>query len=423
MSDRDTDRAGSAGRGADANSGSLGETDTGGLGTADSAGVAGGSATGTGVGTDSGPASETPAAAEPGVPDGVEHVLLVGPLDIGGGVCQYIDQLVEKLPASLRVETHDTYSPESGSGPLWLLLVALRTVFAAARFTVRSRPDVVHVHSSHWFSFYRASFYVLFARYVWRRPVVLHVHGSSFDTFVREAGPLLAALQRTVLGASDEVVVLSEYWRDVLAERVDRDRVSVVPNAVDPELYEPADDSDEVRVVFVSNLIERKGVEEFLAAVERVSEAAETEFAVDVAGDGPLHGSVEELAAAHEGVEYHGYVSEERKRELLEKGTVFVLPTAAEGLPIAILEAMAGGNAVLSTTVGSIPEVVDEDRGVLVEPGDADALTAALEALVTDPQRAAEMGRENRAAAETRYAWDRAVADLLAIYDDATSGG
>ncbi|WP_435064315.1 glycosyltransferase family 4 protein [Halobaculum sp. EA56] len=354
--------------------------------------------------------------------EGPFEVLLVGTF-AGGGVHRYVERQREELPAAYDVALHDMFSPRDRGGPLWLAGVLLRTALAALSFVRRSPPDVVHVHTSHRFSFYRAAFYVLFARYVWDRPTVLHVHGSSFDAFVADPPAPVRALQRAVFDASDEVVVLSGYWHDVIVDAglVPEDAVSVVPNAVDPDLYAPEYGADPPRVVFVSNLIERKGVRALAEAVPDLIDRVDGDVAVDVAGDGPLRGAVERLADEHDAVTYHGYVSEERKRALLNRATVYTLPTHAEGLPIAVLEAMAGGNAVVSTAVGSIPEVIDEDRGRLVPPEDAGALADALVDLVSDPERAEAMGRRNREAVLESYSWDGAVDRILDVYERSTS--
>jgi len=334
-------------------------------------------------------------------------------------------------------------SPPIGSGRLGFIWGVLTGLVAMVRFPVRDRPDVTHVHTSHWYSFYRASVYVLFAKHVWNAPVVLHVHGSSFDEFIDTDSRAVAALQWLVFESSDDIIVLSDHWADVVSTRADADRIRVLPNAVDPSTFgsetppdETAEDSpeegpgatpsdrqpptpgDEVpHVVFVSNLIERKGVKELSEALETLAATHPGEFRATVAGDGPLADRIERLAAEHDEITYLGYVSEERKRSLLSDGAIYVLPTYAEGLPIAMLEGMAGANAVVSTTVGSIPEVIDEDRGILTEPGDVDQLTEALERLVTAPERRARMAENNRRTIEERYSWDHVTDELVAIYE------
>lgn len=333
----------------------------------------------------------------------------------GGGIHHYVDELADRLPRTLSVSVYDMNTPPDGSGVHWFLVSFLHSLWAMVKFPFRRPPDVVHVHASHRFSFYRAAPYVLFAAHVWRRPVVLHIHGSSFDEFAETDDAAVRWLQRTVFGAADRVVVLSEYWRDLLADRVDAEKLEVLPNAVDPSEYDPSYGADTPHVVFVSNLIERKGVSELLAAIETLDERGAT-YRATIAGKGPLAAEVEAVAERSANLTYVGYVSEADKRALLDSGTVFVLPTYAEGLPIAMLEGMAGGNAIVSTRVGSIPEVIGPDNGVLLDPGDSDGLADAIGALVADPAGTEAMGRTNRALVESTYSWDRATDRLQELY-------
>jgi glycosyltransferase involved in cell wall biosynthesis len=336
-------------------------------------------------------------------------VLAVGPVDrAAGGISRYLDEQRRRLPAAVALRTHDDGSGRFEWGPVRTLLSSLR---AALAFPLRARPDVVHVHASHGPSFYRASWYVLVAALVWRRPAVVHVHGSSFDEFATTDAVGARAIQWLAFGLADRVVVLSAGWADRLAGRVDRGKLVVVPNAVDPDEYDP-DPADPPVVAFVSSQIERKGIREFVAALDRV----DGEFEVAIAGTGPLSELSADLAERDDRVEYLEYVSESRKRELLERATLYVLPTHAEGLPIALLEGMAGGNAVLTTDVGAIPEVLDDRSGWVVSPGDVDALVEALSAFVEDPEAAVEMGRHNRRIVEEEYAWSVVVGRLTGLY-------
>lgn len=347
----------------------------------------------------------------------VERLLIVGTLG-GGGIHRYVEEQRRHLAPHLDVSVYDMHSDPNGEGAAWFLRSLALALLAAVRFPFRSRPDVVHVHTSHGYSFVRAAFYVLFAAHVWRRPVVVHVHGSGFDEFLEDDTPVVAALRRLVFDASDAVVALSEYWRDVLVGHVPPSKLHVLPNAVVPAEYDPDFGTSPLRVVFLSNLVERKGVPALVEAVDALADRSLPPFQVEVAGSGPFSGEVEGLADRHDWVTYHGYVSEDEKRRLLGEGSVYVLPTHAEGLPIAMLEAMAGGNAVVSTGVGAIPAVVGEENGVIVEPRDPDGLADALADLVASPERVERMGRRNRQLVRQRYSWADAVETLLSLYED-----
>lgn len=345
------------------------------------------------------------------------QLLIVGTLG-GGGIHRYVEQQYQHLD-SVDASVYDMVSDPKGEGGWWLLTSVVASVVAAVRFPFRSPPDVIHVHTSHRFSFYRSAFYVLYASVVWDRPVVLHVHGSSFDAFVLTDSWLINRLQSLVFAVCDRIIVLSPYWEEVLSTRVPEEKIRILPNAIDPAEYSPAFETDSQHVVFVSNLVKRKGVTELVRATEELLDQdteEETDVRITIAGSGPLAERIESLADEYDAVEYLGYVSEREKQTLLESGTIFVLPAYAEGLPIALLEGMAGGNAVVSTTVGSIPEVVDEENGLLVEPKNMAQLSDALATLVTDREQTEAMGRKNRQLVTETYSWERAQQTLQEIY-------
>ena len=346
-------------------------------------------------------------------------VLLVGPIGAStGGIARYMAEQRDWLADDCHVRVHDT-SNDAGEGAAWFLAAVVSSLLRLATFPVRNAPRLVHVHSSHDLSFLLSAGYALYAKHVWGVPVVFHVHGSSFDEFVTDPGPLVARLQRTVFDASDAVVVLSDYWRETLAREVPvaEEKLVVLPNAVDPREYDPEYGADPPRLVFVADHVKRKGVIELAEAADALA-ADGVPFRLSVAGTGPADHHLSDAADRLDQVEYLGYVSEAEKRRLLSEASAFVMPTYAEGLPIAMLEGMAGGNAVVSTAVGSIPEVVGEANGRLVEPGDAAALEAALRNLLAAPEALESMGRENRRLIETEFDWEGIVSRLETLYDD-----
>jgi glycosyltransferase involved in cell wall biosynthesis len=342
-------------------------------------------------------------------------LLVVGPTGgKSGGIGRYISEQMDHLDGRLSISLYNTKTTSSDTA-FGFVLGVCSAILDWLRFPFRDKPNVVHVHTSHYFSFYLSSLYVLFAAYVWQIPVVLHVHGSSFDEFVQDAPIPVAIFQSIVFEASDAVIVLSDYWRKALSERVSDQKVVVLPNAVNIDEYDPQYSTESQQVVFVSTHIERKGIVEMTDSVGSLLEQGLT-FDTTIAGTGPLSHHAEELAATYEDVDYIGYVSEQNKRALLDRATIYVLPTYAEGLPIAILEAMAGGNAIVTTNVGSIPSAVDETNGRLVTPGDVEALTEALQELITDPRRTRRMCETSRDRVETEYAWVDIAEDLEALY-------
>jgi glycosyltransferase involved in cell wall biosynthesis len=347
----------------------------------------------------------------------MKQVLVVGPVGSDtGGIAQYVNEQLSHLD-EYQTETHDI-SPPEGKGLIWTAFMIVDAIGSLLTFAMRERPDVVHVHSSYGLSFARASAYVISSRFVLRRPIVLHIHGSSFDDFVATDSRMMAWYQSAIFGLTCRVIVLSAYWEDVIAKRVDEERIRVLPNAIDPDDYNPDAMSSVPHIVVVSNLIERKGIPDLVQAISRLQESESKPFQVTIAGTGPLSDEVGEVANMYDTVEYQGYVSEEEKRVILEEGTVYALPSRAEGLPIGILEGMAAGNAIVSTDVGSIPEVIGEKNGRIVSPGEVTELRQAITYLVQNPDVVEDMAAQNIADIDDKYSWHAIADHLEAIYDD-----
>lgn len=112
-------------------------------------------------------------------------------------------------------------------------------------------------------------------------------------------------------------------------------------------------------------------------------------------------------------VTFHGFVGGGQKISLLEKAHVFILPSWNEGLPIAILEAMSYGCAIISTPVGGIPEVVKEN-GVLVHPGNKDEIAKAIVSMLDETQRC-QMGIRSLEMVKPYYP-DAVLSHLREVY-------
>ncbi|WP_207908638.1 glycogen synthase [Pseudonocardia endophytica] len=248
-------------------------------------------------------------------------------------------------------------------------------------------------------------------------------------------------VERTAYEAAAAVIAVSEGMRrDVLASypSVDPARVHVVHNGIDTEFYQPDDGRDAVRaagvdpdrpmVVFVGRITRQKGVGHLVAAAHRIDPAAQIVLCAG-APDTPeiaeeTERAVDELSAGRGDVIWIRRMLETSEvRQLLSAATVFVCPSVYEPLGIVNLEAMACATAVVASDVGGIPEVVaDGDNGLLVHYDAADAerfehdLADAVNALVTDPDRAARMGERGRERAVAEFAWPEMARRTLEVY-------
>jgi glycosyltransferase involved in cell wall biosynthesis len=283
------------------------------------------------------------------------------------------------------------------------------------------RPALVHVHTCSGFTFWRNALDVLCARLA-GCSVLLHVHGGRFDQFLGGLGAGRRWLARWVLRWPHRVVVLSEGWRDTLAPWVPPTRLAVVPNGVAvAEAPAPRSPYLAPTVVCMGGLEPPKGQRELVRALALLTDLPEVRLALlgpeTASGERDTLLGLAEALGLGARVVAPGPVMGEAKARHLAEASVFCLPSHYEGLPMALLEAMAAGLPVVATRVGAIPEVVREGiDGFLVEPGDVESLAARLKGLLRDPGAARAMGEAGRAAVAGRFSVDQSLERVRGLY-------
>ena len=301
-------------------------------------------------------------------------------------------------------------------------------VAEAAGALCRLRPRVVHAHQL--LSPVTAA---LAARPFLRAPLVVNPHacGPLGDVgLLRSQGPLgLARLRAAVDGAQALVAISRPIEEELVAAGAVPARIHRLVNGVELRRFRPAEDGERAAlrtvlrlplharlVAYVGRLSHEKGVDVLLRAWPLLlARVPGTELLL--AGDGParpaLEGLVLELGLTRS-VHLLGAVT--APEEVLRAADAAVLPSRTEGLPVALLEAMASGLPVVATAVGGTPEVVDPCTGQLVPPGEPAALAHALErALCTEQARAAAV--RARARVEMQHGAGAVAARHLALYD------
>ncbi|ODU04105.1 MAG: hypothetical protein ABS81_11725 [Pseudonocardia sp. SCN 72-86] len=281
------------------------------------------------------------------------------------------------------------------------------------------RPDAVHVHTASYGSFARKAVVTWVARAA-RVPVVLHVHGGEFVRFHDRCPAPVQALIRATLHTADTVVALGDRWAERLADVAPRARILVVPNGVRlPENPRPTDRDPGVHVVAVGDVSDAKGTFVLLDAWAKLTaELPPGSARLTVAGAGEVdraRTAVTDLGIG-DSVEVTGWIRPGAVAGLFASADVLALPSRAEGQPMAVLEAMAHGLAVVATDVGGIPDLVGADQGILVPRDDPEALTAALRVVVTDDARRTAMGEAGVAAVRERFDVDVVAGRLDALY-------
>ncbi len=203
-------------------------------------------------------------------------------------------------------------------------------------------------------------------------------------------------------------------------------RLHIVHCGVNPEEYTLRQHTGRgTRLVFTGRLSEMKGLPIVFEAIARLRRDW-PDLVLSLAGDGPdrdLLASRIQALGIQDHVRMLGYRSSEQIRDLLRESDVFVLPSFAEGVPVVLMEAMAGGVPVVATRIAGIPELVEDDvSGLLVPPGDPDCLAAAIERLVADAALRDRLGQAGRAVIERDFDTNREAAWLRTIMLRALDG-
>ena len=296
----------------------------------------------------------------------------------------------------------------------------LRGLREFAALVARHRRMVLHVHSASGSGFWRDCVFMMLARAA-RCPVVLQLHGSGFERFYDEGSALERAVMKDVFSRAAVIVVPTESQRAWIRSMSRDSRVAYVPHPVAVAAAPAALQERPNMVLFLGKLEQRKGVFDLLDAVA-AARSTVPDVRLVCAGDGD-RAAVARYAGRlgiGDAVKFTGWVGPSGKRALLDAAAVFALPSYSESMPVSLVEAMAAGVPVIATGVGGIPEAVtDGVTGFLLAPGDTATLTRLLRKVLLDRALASRVGAAARETARLRFAPDRAMARLEAVYAEA----
>lgn len=304
------------------------------------------------------------------------------------------------------------------------LLRLLTSPLQLAWLILRQRPAIVHLntsmdHKAYW----RDSVLFMVAKALGAK-VLQQVHGGVMPADMYPRLPVCAALLRRMLRASDAVSILSRDEQVAYQAFCPEAHLVRIPNAIDcatlPENLRQRGPDAPLRLVYIGRLIAEKGLFEILAAVAQLR-CSGRRLRLDIAGSGPALPALLAQTAQHrlgETVRFHGPVAGLGKARLWQGADILVFPTYhPEGLPYALLEAMAAGTPAITCAVGAIPDVMrHEVHGLFVMPHDVPMLAAAIARLDDDRPLLEAMRRACRDRVTSEFSAERLARDFNALY-------
>jgi glycosyltransferase involved in cell wall biosynthesis len=296
-----------------------------------------------------------------------------------------------------------------------------RNALYFAKFFAHAGVEHVHVHFAN-----RAAHTALFLKQISGITFSVTAHGQDFMTDLGSDD-----LLREICAASEFVAAETDYSRDLLRQRCPDSAAKIhrVYNGIDLERFpapSPVKSNATPRIVSVGRLVAFKGFADLIDACAQLARRG-VNFACEIIGDGPLRDTLQakitqlDLASR---VNLLGSLSQKVVLEKLQAADVFALASttddkgATDVFPTVILEAMASERPVISTRLAGIPElVVDGQTGILVSPGDSNALAQPLEQLIHDPELRLRYGRAGRSRIEQHFRIEQTVAPLIEMLE------
>jgi glycosyltransferase involved in cell wall biosynthesis len=297
-------------------------------------------------------------------------------------------------------------------------------LFQARKVLLETGANIVQTHG------YKSNLIGFLLRRVCSHPWIGFAHGYTDDS---NKIRFYNMLDRAVLGYADRVVTVSGSTKRLLVRSgVKESRISLIYNAVDPDEDKPTLDSHVVKknygirvgqkvVGVVGRLNPEKGQLVFLKAFRSVLKIFPDVKAL-IIGDGQDRRNLEDYCKQNGmdgNVVFTGY--QENMANFYQVLDILVLPSLSEGLPNAVLEAMSFGVPVVAASVGGVPEVIYDENGVLVPPGDHEALADRMTKLLRNDQLRQALGVKGRNSLYPNFSPSYRAQQIVELYKDLLS--
>jgi glycosyltransferase involved in cell wall biosynthesis len=241
---------------------------------------------------------------------------------------------------------------------------------------------------------------------LFKKRLIVHLHSNYLLTEYENLKGLKKRIFKFLLKKFDSGIVLSDGLRPNLEPFINSEKIFSIPNFVQDELLNSTEivkQYSEIKLFFLSNLLEEKGINVLLNVIERLQKEG-VFFKVKIAGSMIKTNPLPNLATL-ENVEYLGVVEGKEKQNLLLWGNVFCLPTffSMEGQPISIIEAMAFDNFIVTTKHAGIPDICTNENALFCEKNSEESLYSVLLYLFKNWNKFQELAKKNGSYARKKF--------------------
>ena len=343
-------------------------------------------------------------------------VLMVGPSrNANGGMTTVVNNYFE---SSLKDKVNLKYIATTIDGHIFIRLIYNFIAYIKIlSYLLIKRVDIVHIHMASRGSFYRKSLIVKLSKFLCKK-VIIHLHGAGFTEFYEdESNDKQKKYINDIFFMADQVVVLSTEWKSKILSWFECN-ISILENGVfvpNKNQYNPSSKN----IVLLGRLNERKGTYDLLNIVNEVVEKF-NDVRFILAGDGDLkklNNKITELEI-NKYIDVLGWINEEKREEILKNTLIYVLPSYNEGMPMSVIEAMSYGIPTISTWVGGIPQLIDNNEsGFLIQPGDIEDLKDKIIILLENNSLRQAMSDKGYKKINERFNLENQISQLISIYN------
>lgn len=300
-----------------------------------------------------------------------------------------------------------------------ILLIVFKYFIELNKLLSQNKYDKIHVFSTAGYGFFRNTIHIIIAK---RKGVfsIFH-HLGQIDDLYKNSNSIIKIIIRFCLNLADFHILQSPNLANFLSEITNKP-VIYIYNGIDivQDDYSLKGKNDNIfRIVSLGTLGHKKGTFDLIDVAEKVKKKYKN-FQFILIGGGEYNKILDlvKKKGLDDIVKITGPLPEKEKQFFLKSSDLFVLPSYAEGLPLSLLEAMQFGLPIISSKVGAIPEVINENNGFTINPGDQIKLMENIEELFHNKDKRNKISCYNKIEAKNKYSIERVIEQIDEVYSN-----
>ena len=342
------------------------------------------------------------------------NVLMIGPArDVKGGMTSVIDSYYDcGLDKKIDLKYIETINDKN------ILCKICKMIKGYIEFNrYINKCDILHIHMASRLSSFRKGIYVRKAK-KYNKKVIIHIHGAEYKVFYeKECNCQKRKYIIKTLDLADKIIVLSEEWKDYFSKLTNNSKIEILYNAIKiPDDFKK--NLETQKALFLGRLGKRKGIYDLIEVSKDIIKKY-PKFHLYIGGDGEVE-TVKTIITKqklNKNIHYIGWIKDKEKERYLKECSIYILPSYNEGMPMSLIEGMSYKNISISTKVGGIYKVIEnEENGLLIEPGNNEELYNAIDKVLSNRQLRIKLSKNARKTVDETFNIEKNIKKLLDLY-------